>query len=243
MRARILLVLILVLTFPLGACSPSGAPSGASQTSYPAPGASPASTSAEASAPTVTPLPAPTDTEVPPSQTPTPAVCQVVALADTTVYDRPSLSAPVFGTLNSGDSAQVGGWTTDGWLGFDPGVAQAANMGVFRLRWVENTSTIRLDGPCSKVPVEPWLPTVGVCYDMPMEDTAVHYLATTGSVVLVTLKTGEFAAVTAMTTTGFARVDLNRGFPQRPIKGWVQSSDLNMNGPCNSLPTVKPSAH
>ena len=192
---------------------------------------------------TATPPPAPTDTEVPPSPTPTPAECQVVAQANATVYERPSLSAPVFGTLSSGDSALVGAWTTDGWLGFDPGVAQAANMGVFRLRWVENTSSIRLDGPCSKVPVETWIPTVGVCYDMPMEDTAVHYLATTGSVVLVTLKTGEFAAVTGMTTTGFARVDLNRGFPQRPIKGWVQSSDLNMNGPCDSLPTVKPSAH
>ncbi|MGA2821204.1 MAG: hypothetical protein ABSF61_11175 [Anaerolineales bacterium] len=243
MRARTYLVLILVLTSPLLACSLSGTPAGASQTSSPAPMASPASTSAEASAPTATPPPAPTDTEVPPSPTPTPAECQVVAQANATVYERPSLSAPVFGTLSSGDSALVGAWTTDGWLGFDPGVAQAANMGVFRLRWVENTSSIRLDGPCSKVPVETWIPTVGVCYDMPMEDTAVHYLATTGSVVLVTLKTGEFAAVTGMTTTGFARVDLNRGFPQRPIKGWVQSSDLNMNGPCDSLPTVKPSAH
>ena len=27
------------------------------------------------------------------------------------------------------------GRTADGWLGFDPGVAQAANVGIFRLRW------------------------------------------------------------------------------------------------------------
>ncbi|MGA2112526.1 MAG: hypothetical protein ABSG98_10325 [Anaerolineales bacterium] len=232
MRARTILGAILPLTSILVACGPSGLAAGPSQVP-------PTPTPAVVTAPTAIPSPAPTSTKAP---TPTPAECEVVAVANTTVYERPGPLAPVFGTLSSGNSEPVGGWTTNGWLGFEPGVAQAANMGVFRLRWVENTNSIRLQGPCSQVPVEPWVPTVGVCYDMAMADTTVHYLATTGSVVLATMQTGDFAAVTGKTSTGFARVDLLSGFPQRPIKGWVQSSDLNMNGPCDSLPTISPSA-
>lgn len=232
MRARTILAAILPLTSILVACGPSGPAAGPSQVAA-------TSIPVEVSAPTATPSPAPTSTKAP---TPTPPECEVVAVANTTVYDRPSLASPVFGNMSAGDTAPVGGWTPNGWLGFEPGVAQAANMGVFRLRWVENTSSIRLQGPCSQIPVEPWVPAVGVCYDMAMSDTAVHYLASTGSVVLATMHPGDFAAVTGVTSTGFARVDLLGGFPQRPIKGWIQSSDLNLNGPCESLPTISPSA-
>jgi len=232
MRPGMMLAVVLLLAFLVVACSLSSPAPAPSQVS-------PTLTSIEVSVPTVTPSPAPTSTKVP---TPTPAQCEVVAVADTTVYERPGVSSPVFGMMNAGDSAPVGGWTTTGWLGFDPGVAQAANLGVFRLRWVENINSIRLQGPCSQVPVVPWVPEVGTCYDMAMTATAVHYLATIGSVALVTMQPGDFAAVTGMTSTGFARVDLLRGFPQRPFKGWIQSSDLNMNGPCDSLPTISPSA-
>jgi hypothetical protein len=30
-----------------------------------------------------------------------------------------------------------------GWLGFDPGVTQAANVGLFRLRWVQHSDVAR----------------------------------------------------------------------------------------------------
>lgn len=53
--------------------------------------------------------------------------------------------------------------TADGWWGFEPGVAQAASSGLFRLRWVlEGTSGLTFGGDCEGVPVVPG-PEAGVC--------------------------------------------------------------------------------
>ncbi len=66
------------------------------------------------------------------------------------------------------------GGRPDGWLGFDPGVAQAANIGVFRLRWMPPGAPVSLDGDCVSVPIEPWVPLPGVCYQMSMGPVEVH---------------------------------------------------------------------
>jgi hypothetical protein len=75
-----------------------------------------------------------------------PAPCSIVAEGDVTVYSRLSSNAAVFGSMASGFHVILEGRTADGWLGFDPGVAQAANIGIFRLRWIVESSDIELVG-------------------------------------------------------------------------------------------------
>ncbi|MGM0628413.1 MAG: hypothetical protein ACQETZ_09655, partial [Candidatus Fermentibacterota bacterium] len=94
------------------------------------------------------------------------------------VYCRPSAAAEVFGVVAPGESLMVCSRTAGGWLGFQPGVAQAGNIGPFRLRWVRPDSSAM---PADSVPlswVEPLLPravylmaydTVGV-FASPQDD-------------------------------------------------------------------------
>jgi hypothetical protein len=66
--------------------------------------------------------------------TPT-ADCIITTSADTLVYVQPNFTT-VFGTLPAKSSVKATAKTIDGWYGFDPGVAQAGNQGLDRLRWV-----------------------------------------------------------------------------------------------------------
>jgi hypothetical protein len=68
--------------------------------------------------------------------TPPPESCIMTANTSVTAYRLPDTSSDVFGTMPSGESFEVLARTADGWLGFDPGVAQAANIGLARHRWV-----------------------------------------------------------------------------------------------------------
>jgi len=173
--------------------------------------------------------------------TPASGPCQLTALAEVTAYARPSRAAPVFGTLAAGKQVLVVGRTADGWLGFTPDVAQAANIGVFRLRWVESGANVRLTGGCDAVPVVPWVPPPDGCFFMPMEETPVYASPATTAAVLATLKVEDFAAVTGQTADGqWARVDLGVGNTRLSGVGWVEQKHWNFNGPCDSLPTVAP---
>ena len=164
--------------------------------------------------------------------------CQYTATLDVTIYTRPSTSADEFSMQGAGFSIQPTARTSGGWLGFDPGVAQAANIGPFRLRWLPPGSGAQTDG-CSSLPVV-WAPLPGVCYDMPMEDTNVYASPDTSAAVLAVLHLGEFAAVLGTTAGGdWARVDLGPGNTGSHAIGWVEAASLNVNGPC-SLPTVSP---
>ncbi len=197
----------------------------------------------------VSPTPTPTITVSAPSVTPagpSPTVgpspmaeCEMVAEAEVTVYNRPSPSATVFGTMYPGLRVMVKGRTADGWLGFEPAVAQAANIGIFRLRWVHESSAIRLEGSCDELP-QLVGPLPGFCFTMPMEDVPVYAEPDSSSEVLATLSVGDYAAVLGITRDGWARVDLSVGNTGSNVSGWVQEATLNLNGPCGSLPTVEP---
>lgn len=84
-----------------------------------------------------------------------PAACTAVANSDVTLYNRPDMASTEFGTLSAGETAVMMGQTADGWLGFDPGVAQAANVGIFRLRWVAPDSDVTLSGGCAALTIYP----------------------------------------------------------------------------------------
>ena len=165
--------------------------------------------------------------------------CSLNAREEVTIYQRPSTAADVFSTQPAGFSIDFSARTATGWLGFDPGIAQAANLGSFRLRWVPPDART-LSGACSSLPVV-WGPPPGICFDMPMGDTSVYEDPDASSPVEVVLHPGEFAAILGLTAGGdWAQVDLRPGNTGLNVVGWVDAGTLNVNGPCGGLPTVSP---
>lgn len=77
---------------------------------------------------------------------------RIVGTASVTVYMRPRIDAEIFSTLSEGDIGEVLGRTDDGWYGIDPGIAQADNHGLDRLRWVAGDAAVVAEGSCDAVP-------------------------------------------------------------------------------------------
>ena len=193
-------------------------------------------------APTLTVLP-PSDTPVPPTEAPTatpgPAgTCELHVASDTTVYNRPSLSADAFGTLTSEETLQPTAVTADGWFGFDPGVAQAANVGPFRLRWVQNGPDLTTTGDCAGLPIIVG-PPPGVCFEMFMETTDIHPSPDATSAMIATAQSQDYAAAIGQ-TTGWYLLDLSLGSLGIAQQGWMPEAAGNFNGPCDSLPVATP---
>ena len=63
--------------------------------------------------------------------------CTFTANVPTTAYRLPDATSDVFGMLPSGDEFEALARTADGWVGFDPGIAQAGNIGLAHHRWVQ----------------------------------------------------------------------------------------------------------
>lgn len=163
--------------------------------------------------------------------------CTIVAAGDVPAHFRPSLASEVFGMMHAGERYPVVAKTADGWHGFEPGVAQAANTGLFRLRWVlQGTSGLTIEGGCSCVPVVVG-PEAGVCYLMALGSTPVYESPVASSAVVATLELNDYAAVIAR-SPGWAQVDLGRGSPSLSVVGWVEESSFNFNGPCDSIPQI-----
>lgn len=189
--------------------------------------------------PTPTPTPAPpTETPVPPTNTPTATACLFSADSGVTVYNRPSTAAEVFGTFPAGEELPVAGRTADGWIGFEPGVAQAGNFGIFRLRWVQE-SAVRLSGSCADLPVLVG-PPPGICFTMSPANTPVYAETDTASAVVATLGKDDYAQVTGRSADNWYRVDLSVGSLGTTETGWLPDVSINLNGPCAALPTVTP---
>lgn len=165
--------------------------------------------------------------------------CVVRTRSAITIYTRPSSSAEPFAEVSSGFVQPMKARTPDGWLGFDPGIPQAANLGPFRLRWVWHADG-ELSGNCAGLPVM-WAPTDDYCYNMPMDAVLVHSLPNASSRVVTTLQQGEFAAVMGITESGWAEVDLELGNTELMGTGWVDAQTLNLNGSaCTQLPRLSP---
>lgn len=163
--------------------------------------------------------------------TPVQEHCTIEADRDVTVFTRPDRDALVFGTLAAGTDVIAEGRTVDGWLAFEPAVAQAANVGIFRLRWVhEREQGLRTVGPCDALPTLEG-PPAGVCFTMPMADTPVYEEPRETSAVITSLALGHYAAVIHR-TEGWAMVDLSVGNTGIEDRGWVTEATLNLNGPC-----------
>ncbi len=165
--------------------------------------------------------------------------CVARAESAITIYTRPSSNAEPFAEVTDGLVQPMKARTADGWLGFDPGVAQAANLGPFRLRWAWHAD-VDLRGDCAGLPVI-WAPTDNYCYNMPMDAVLVHAEPNASTRVVTTLEQGQFAAVMGITGSGWAEVDLELGNTGLTGTGWVDAQTLNLNGSaCTQLPRLSP---
>ena len=173
------------------------------------------------------------------SYTPTGSNCTLTANADITATMRPFPISDTFGTLQSGMSVPASAQTPNGWIGFDPGVAQAANVDVFRLRWVDPDAPFTLTGNCAGLPTVIGPPPY-VCFNMAMGDTAVYAETDPSSAVVAILLAQEYAAVTAKTPGDWYRIDLGFGNAAPNDAGWIQGTEINFNGRCDELPMVTP---
>ena len=167
-----------------------------------------------------------------------PEPCEFVASREVTAYTRPSTQATTFGKLPAGERAPVTATTADGWLGFEPGVAQAANVGIFRLRWVQKSDALKLEGACDNLPVVASVPPTA-CFQMFMEAMPIYAEAKTDAAIIANAKPDDYAQVIAMSDE-WLELDLNVGSLKQNKKGWIPRSDANFNGPCDELPGVKP---
>lgn len=62
--------------------------------------------------------------------------CMFTANIPVTAYRLPDSTSGIFSTVSTGDTYEALARTADGWIGFDPGVPQAPNVGLARHRWV-----------------------------------------------------------------------------------------------------------
>ena len=139
-----------------------------------------------------------------------------------TAYERPGLSAEVFGTIAPGEVIEVLVITGSEWLGFDPGTAQAGNSGSFHYRWLPPNSL-----PVTDSLEVVWAPKPGVTYIMTSEDTPVYSDADTASTVLITLPAGSGAEMAGV-KMGWVYVDLWESSVEEDIQGWVISDIITI---------------
>lgn len=62
------------------------------------------------------------------------------------VYRYPSMNSDIWATMEEGWSYPLVGATDDGWYAFDPVAAQAANIGIWRLRWIRIEAPVQVTG-------------------------------------------------------------------------------------------------
>jgi len=82
-------------------------------------------------------------------------ICIIVATYEGNAYRTPFTGSDKFGTVAAGDGLGAVVQTVDRWFGFEPGIPQAPNDGLERLRWVypSSDSVFREVGDCLDLPV------------------------------------------------------------------------------------------
>jgi hypothetical protein len=160
-------------------------------------------------------------------------VCELVPKGNLMAYERPSIDAPVFATLPPAGKVQVEAVTADGWLGFDPGYAQAGNVGLFRLRWVRGGGAFSLEGACADVE-QVVAPAAGVCFLMAVQEMPVYARSDVESPVIATLQLADYAEVLGV-TDAWVYADLSEGSLGLDLHGWIPRDLASFNGDCEGL--------
>jgi len=74
--------------------------------------------------------------------TPPTGPCTFTPNTSVTAYRLPDDTSDVFGVMPSADAYKALARTAEGWVGFDPGIAQAGNIGLAHHRWIQLNVTL-----------------------------------------------------------------------------------------------------
>jgi hypothetical protein len=74
--------------------------------------------------------------------TPPATACEFTANSPLSAFRLPDGTSDFFGTIPTGETHEALARTADGWIGFDPGIAQAGNIGLAHHRWVQLNATV-----------------------------------------------------------------------------------------------------
>lgn len=168
-------------------------------------------------------------------------ICVVKARPSVKIYMRPSLQADVFGEASDIEDIRITARTEEGWLGFEPGVAQAPNVGPFRLRYLPPNGDYEKTGECGRLPL---VATVApdTCYVMTHTDTTnVYRTPEAGAEVVTTIPAMDYVPATGRRgseANQWIRVDArSKGGIPFPLTGWISSDEVDFNGrTCDALP-------
>ncbi|MCC3155914.1 hypothetical protein LJ737_01605 [Hymenobacter sp. 15J16-1T3B] len=154
--------------------------------------------------------------------------CEQVTPRAATIYQRPEAQAPVFGQLPAGETLRPVARTADGWLGFDPATAQAANVGIFRLRWVRAAEVFGANAPvCADLPVVQ--APAYACLLMATHPVPVRLRPEAAAPPLGTIPVGSYARIRPQPApAGWTAIEV----PGQAQPGYVAEADVELNGPC-----------
>ncbi len=171
------------------------------------------------------------------SQLPDENECILVCIDSVDVFTRPDSSAIFMIRLAPHVQVVISGRTVDGWLGFDPGIAQAANIGSFRLRWIAGDARYVTDGEISCVPVV-WGPRPGITYAMIYESSALYSEPDSNSSVVDSVPSSCAAGIVSKTEDWYL-LDLSIGSLEQHIEGWIRAADVSVNGNLDTIPLTE----
>lgn len=155
------------------------------------------------------------------------AAVLVVAEDTLEVRARPDAADSRWGVLIPGESIEIEVTTRDGWLGFDPGVAQAGNSGSFRYRWIEPGGAYTLSGDQSALKAV-WGPRAGISYAMTFEPVRIYSGPDSLSAVLGSLPGGSAAAIVSQ-EGDWLRIDPSEGSSPDSPAGWVSLMEASIS--------------
>ncbi len=160
-----------------------------------------------------------------------------LVMKEVDAFNRPDSASGVFGTLPAGSTVELLATTGSGWLGFDPGVAQAANVGSFRLRWLPPDAPV-MRSSRDTLPVV-WGPSAGVSYAIVYEPTPLLVGPDSTASPVDTLPAGSAAALIGR-LSGWYLVDPSEGPQGEGGAGWMPGAPVSVSGPLDSVPVVPP---
>lgn len=119
-------------------------------------------------------------------------------------FIRPDPDSDIRAELLPGEEVNLQVRTESGWLGFDPALAQAANICIFRYRWLPPGS---VSVSAEELPVV-WAPSLYVSCAMTQVETPVYAGQDTTSTPLAVIPANSAVAIVEISVTWF-RVDMS----------------------------------
>ncbi len=163
--------------------------------------------------------------------------CLIISLDSIAVFQRPDSCAAVWSMLAAFEGAVISGRTVDGWLGFDPGVAQAANIGSFRLRWISEDENFVIEGELDSVSVI-WGPKAGITYAMIYQDSPLFAEPDSLSMVIDSIPSGSAAGIISRTGDWYL-LDLKESPLEDSIQGWISSLPVSISGDPDTIQMIE----